>query len=213
MPTKAPEPTVVTYKKADSEKALSTHKALSTRTKNEVEKLTIDSQESYDKAVEKLAQVKKYLKDLEKQRKTITDPLEKAKKATIALFKPTQLVFEATQRILSQGILDYRKEQERIEAAKQAELEKQLESGDIDFDEAMEQAVEAPQQEKTTTTKWGGVTVRTIKDIEILDITQIPKEYFELNMSRLRADALGNKAQNIDPIEIPGVKVIEKESV
>lgn len=211
MPTK--EPTVVTYRKADSEKALSTHKALATRTKNEVEKLTINSPEAYDKAVEKLAQVKKYKKELETKRKTITDPLEQAKKATMALFNPVKAVLEATEKVLAGGILTYRQEQERIEAEKQAELEAKLESGDMDFDEALDQAMDAPQIQKTATTKHGNLTIRKIKDIEVVDLTKVPKEYFELNMSRLRADALGNKAAGIEPKDIPGVKVIERESV
>lgn len=212
MPT-AKDPAVVTYKKADGEKAISTHKALATRTQNEATKLVIADDASYEKAVEKIAQVKKYLKELEKQRKTITDPLEQAKKATMALFKPTKEQFEATERLLANGILEYRKKKAEEEEAKQAELEAQLESGDIDFDEALDQTVAEPQLEKTASTKWGNATVRTIKDIKVIDLTKIPEEYFELNMSRLRQDALGNKAQGIEPKEIPGIEVYDRESI
>lgn len=213
MPTKSTAPAVVTYKKADSEKALSTHKALATRTENEATKLVIADDPSYDKAVEKLAQVKTYIKDIEKQRKKITDPLNTAMKETNALFKPTREKLEKTRDLLAGGILDYRREQERIEAEKQAELEAKVESGEMDFDDALDATMDAPQLEKTQTTKWGNTTVRTIRDIEVVDLTQIPKEYFELNISRLRADVLGNKSAGIEGKEIPGVKIIERESV
>lgn len=214
MPAKTPAaPEVLTYKKSDSEKALSTHKALATRTENEAAKLVIQDEPSYDKAVEKLAQVKTYIKEIEKKRKKITDPLNQAMKATNALFKPTRDKLEKTEKLLAGGILNYRKEQERLEAERQAELEAKIDSGEMDFDEAMDSAMDAPQLEKTTTTKRGNITIRTIRDIEVTDLTKIPAEYFELNMSRLRADALGNKAANIPPKEIPGVSVIERESV
>lgn len=211
MPTKTPD--VITYRKSDGEKALSTHKALATRTANEAGKLVITDQASYDKAVEKIAQVKQYIKDVEKQRKTITDPLNQAMKATNALFKPVRDQLEATEKALAGAILDWRREQERLEAEKQAELEAKVESGEMDFDEALDQASNTQQLDKTSTTKRGNVTIRTIKDIEVVDITKVPEEYFELNISRLRADALGNKAQGVEPKEIPGVKVIERESV
>lgn len=213
MPAKVLKPEVITYKKADSEKALSTHKALATRTNNEAAKLTITDDKSYDKAVEKLSQVKSYIKDIETQRKKITDPLNTAMKETIALFKPTKTKLEQTRDLLSAGILEYRKEQERIEAEKLAELEAKMDAGEVDFDDALEQAENMPELEKTTHSKWGRSTVRTVKDIEVVDLTKIPKHYFELNLTRLRQDALGNKAQGIEGIDIPGVIIVEKESI
>lgn len=199
--------------KQDTERAISTHKALATRDLNAAEKLVLNSDADYEKASDMLITVKDHLRVVTQQKRKILDPINQAAKETRSLFKPIETKLDSAKAIISQGMLDYRAAQKAEAEAREAELQAKIDSGEIDIDQALDQIPDGGTIEKTTYGKKGTTTVRTIKDIEITDQAQIPAEYWVIDITRLRQDALGNKAQGIEPREIPGVKIIERESL
>lgn len=198
---------------AETEKELSVFKGQATKLNNMTAGFVIKTEQQHEKANELLLSIKKNERELNAKKKKITDPLNTALKEVRDLFKPVEHKLGASKVIVTDAILTYRRKVAEEAAAKQAELEAKVDAGEIDIDEAIDQAEQLTETQKTTHTKKGSVTVRTIKDIEITDVTKIPEDYFVLDMVRLKRDALGVAAQGIAPIEIPGVKVIEKESI
>ena len=198
--------------KPDTERALSTHKALATKDANEAVKLVISSDAEYEKASDMLVRVKGHLREVTTQKKKITDPMNQALKETRALFKPIEDKLEDAKSTISNGMLAFRAQQRAEAEAKEAELQAAVDSGDMDLDDALTEMPTAT-QDKTTYGKKGATTVRTIKEIVVEDPKLVPAEYWVLDMTAIRKDALGNAAQGVEPISIPGVKVIERESL
>jgi hypothetical protein len=84
----------------------------------------IDSQELLVMAGEDLQKIKTLQKQVEDTRKTIADPLFRAKQAVDALFKgPADFLLQA-EHTLKRTILTYTTEQERLAAAARAEAER-----------------------------------------------------------------------------------------
>lgn len=198
--------------KQDTERALSTHKALATKDANAAEKLVITTDAEYEKASDMLVGVKKHLREVTTQKRKITDPMNLALKETRALFKPIEDKLGSAKDLISQGMLDYRAKQREEAAAAEAELEAKVESGEMDLDDALSQ-MPSDSQDKTTYGKKGATTVRTIKEVNIVDPKLVPAEYWVIDMTAVRRDALGNAAAGIAPIAIPGVEVNERESL
>lgn len=159
----------------------------------------ITSHKQLEERMDLLSFVKGKRKELEKKEDEITKPLNEALKSARELFRPIKLRYTEVEDKLKSLILSYKKKIEAEEQAKKAEIVKEVESGNLDFDKAgakiekLEQKVEA-------------FNTRKIKDIEITDESLIPKEYWIIDMVRLRKDALTGK-------EIKGVAVITKEIV
>jgi len=85
---------------------------------------TIDSDELFAAAGEDLQRIKALQKSVEDTRKTIADPLFRAKQAVDALFKgPAEFLTQA-EGVLKRSMLAYQTEQERIAAAARAEAER-----------------------------------------------------------------------------------------
>ena len=89
------------------------------RALNFVRDFVIDSNETYELAAGELKIIKARADKLEKQRKTITDPLNAAVKAAIDLDHRPSGFFAEAEKILKQKMLTYSQEQERIAAETQ----------------------------------------------------------------------------------------------
>jgi membrane protein involved in colicin uptake len=85
----------------------------------------IDSDELLTMAGEDLQKIKTLQKQVEDTRKTITDPLFRAKQAVDALFKGPAEFLEQAEKVLKGSMLVYTREQERKAAAARAEAERQ----------------------------------------------------------------------------------------
>lgn len=83
----------------------------------------IDSPETYSMAGTDLQAIKSRLKAVDEQRKSITRPLDEAKRAIMALFEaPTKFLTDA-ESLLKSKMLAFNDEQERKQRVLQAELE------------------------------------------------------------------------------------------
>lgn len=83
----------------------------------------IDSPMMYTQAGEELKGIKGKQKQFDEQRKSITKPLDEAKKSVMALFEePTRILNEA-EVVLKGSMLAYSTEQERLRSIEQAKLD------------------------------------------------------------------------------------------
>lgn len=81
---------------------------------------TIDSADMRDLAARELTKIKALQKDVESKRKSITQPIDAAKKAVMALFAAPTDYLEQAEALLKIAIGTYDREQERIRIAEQA---------------------------------------------------------------------------------------------
>lgn len=91
------------------------------------EKLTVKSDEDYAKAAQFVSELKKNLKSIDAARHTITDPIDQAKKATMALFKPMTNALEASIATVDTKIVGYLDEKAKVAQKAVAREAKSLE--------------------------------------------------------------------------------------
>lgn len=78
------------------------------------ESIEIDGPEMYEIASGQLKEVKAMSKRLEEQRKSITKPLDEAKKAVMDTFRPAMEFCDQAEGMIKRGMLGYDNEQRRI---------------------------------------------------------------------------------------------------
>jgi chromosome segregation ATPase len=128
--------------------------------------IEIDSPEMYQIAADELASIKGKLNRLDTQRKSITGPLDVAKKAVMDLFRRPTEILENAERIVKSGMLNYNNQQRAIQqeadrkarAEAEEERKRQQEEAARKREEAkaaeeagnLEQAAELEQQAENT---------------------------------------------------------------
>lgn len=195
--------------------------------------LTITTQSEYEHAGEVLQEIKSRSKELDKQRKEITNPIDAAKKAVMDLFKPPIELLEKAEAKIKNLMIGYTTEQERKAredqirlqrlADQEAERQKKIlddkiaraqASGKIDKVEELEQKkaevvpmdvpVIAPQAEAPK-----GISYRDKWSAEVTDFKLLPDEYKIANQQALDRVAQATKGS----ITIPGVKFVSEKVV
>lgn len=107
--------------------------------------LVIFDEESMKIATDELNIMSKRLKEIEKVRKSITGPLDAAKKNIMGLFKPATEKYAESIAIVKDGIARYTIEQEQKAAAARIEAERQAEAERKAFEEQAKQS-DSPEQ-------------------------------------------------------------------
>ena len=87
------------------------------------EAIVIFNQDQYEGANGVLRAVKDKFKDLDSKRKTITKPLDEAKKAVMDLFRSPLEILAKAESIIKGAMITYSEEQERLRIAEQRRLE------------------------------------------------------------------------------------------
>ena len=133
---------------------------------------------------------------LQAKKDGIVKPLNEALRQIRALFAPVEAKIAEAESGLKREILAYSNAVQAKVQAKQAEVAKKVESGQITLTKAAAQLEKGEQ-------KTEAIPTRKVKEMEIVDEAQIPEEYWELNLIKLRKVALAGVA-------VPGVRVVEK---
>jgi hypothetical protein len=158
-----------------------------------VEAFEINSAEDYDAISEILKDIKTQFKQIEKERKAVTDPLNAVIKKVNGWFKPTKDDFTKIEKAIKRKMADYQLSQKQ----KQTEaLEQAVEQGDARF----LQKASSLQMPKVQ-----GISNRVVWKFEIEDESLLPREFL---MPDERAIAQVVNEQQGDT-KIPGVKVIK----
>lgn len=167
--------------------------------------LQIKTKDDLPMAAELLSEIKIVGKAITEKKESITKPLNLALKNARAFFAPVETQYENAERIVKNKMNDFQNA-EIAKAAKKTEvIENKVEEGKMSFDKAVEK-IEEITPEKKVEAKSGSIQFRTVKEVIIKDENKIPREYLVLDMVKIRKVALAG-------IEIPGVEVVEKQSV
>lgn len=167
--------------------------------------LEIKTKEDLVPATELLGKIKSVGKIIKDKKEGMTKPINEALKNIRSFFSPVELQFNNAETIVKRK-MEIFNNAERLKAIKKTEvIEKKVEEGKMSFDKAVEK-IESITPDRKVETESGAVQFRTIKEVIIEDEKLIPREYLVVDTVKVRKVALAG-------VEIPGVKVVEKQIV
>lgn len=202
-----------------------------------VEAFEVTDDATFELGGEELKAIKAKAATLEEQRKTITKPMDDAKKAVMDLFRGPIDALTRAEGILKGKLLGYQqqKEREAAEARRKAEeaaaaerarledearrLEEQGRAGEAVVQRAVaEMVVAAPMTTAAAAPKVAGLATRTTVDFEVVDLLALVKhiaQHPEL-IGLLQADSVKLRAYVRGlgtACNLPGVRVFGKASL
>ena len=145
---------------------------------SQVIKAKIRKEADLEIATELLSQIKTTLKEVEKKRKTITQPLNLALKNINSLFKEPADKLKDAEGVLKTAILDYQERIEKRAEKRIGKIEDQVDSGDLEMSDAMDKLSNVNQGFNQVNTESGGVHFQVRKNIKIEDVSKLPPKYF-----------------------------------
>jgi hypothetical protein len=181
--------------------------------------LAIKTQVEYEDASAFLKRIKTKYNEIEATRKSITQPLDQAKKNIMDLFrKPLELLRQA-EGVAKRSILTYMDEQERIRREQEEKLAREAEKKRKELEAKAEAAREAGKETKAeqyeekannvvapvlapTVEQAKGQAVKLQWSAKVIDFAKLPDNYKLPNMPMLNKVAQATKGQ----VPIPGVE-------
>lgn len=194
--------------------------------------IVITNQTELDAAVLLLLEVKQRYKDLESQRKSITNPMDIAKKAVMDLFRNPMSKLEELETKLKKAIMVFDEEQKRLAAEEQkkiqALIDKENEKLNKSLDKKILKAEESGNQEKVqelllqknsapavapvitpTIEKPKSISYKITYVAEVVDVNLVPREWMIPNIQALTKIGQATKGT----VSIPGVVFREQKTV
>lgn len=178
------------------------------------EDLKITDNSTLMTATEMLGQIASKKKQVEERRQFLVKPLNDQVRAINAWIKGISAPLEELDRILRKEVLRYRQEQEKIRQEEEARLQekqrrdhKRAEKDGESVSPIPVPTLIIPSAPKTVSTDFGTVTVRKEWVFEIIDESQISREYLSVDERKIRA-AIKAGIRNI-----AGVRVFEEEDL
>ncbi len=170
------------------------------------EELTIKSPEDLTHATELLVKIRTVGKNVTSIKDGIAKPLNEALKAARAFFNPIELQWKSAEDVVKSKMLDYQLAERAKAAKKEEKIAEKVESGKMSFENGAKK-IEAVRPKNSVATDTGSkAQFKKVKEIVIEDEAAVPREYLVLDMVKIRKVALAG-------VNIPGVKVIEKETL
>lgn len=192
----------------------------------QVESFEVTDADSYEQGAEVLRTIKSLHKKAEEQRKSITSPLDQAKKQVMDLFRPFTDSLTGAERTLKRRMVAWKSEQDRIarEEARKAEEKARKERQRLERE--AKKAEEAGRVERADTLrersevvtaappapaapKVSGISERKVWKFEVTDPSKVPDEYKTVDERKIGGVVRALKGDT----NIPGVRVWEESSL
>lgn len=167
--------------------------------------IIIKTKEDFENASELFLKVKQAGKYITTEKEKMTRGLLDSLANIRTFFKPYEILQADAEKSVGQKILQYQLAEEAKAQIKIDAVATKIEEGKITFEKANEK-IEALEVSKTVEVDTGAVKFKTVRDYNIIDEKLIPKEYWVLDLVKLRKDALAG-------VEIAGVEVINKQII
>lgn len=194
--------------------------------------MVVKNNETFLSAGNELKTIKGKLNDLDTLRKSMTRPLDTAKKAIMEFFRVPQERLEKAEGTIKRAMLQFqqeqeairrkeearlreqaRKEEERKKAALDARADKAAAKGDLQKAEELRQQKEqvfvpAPVV-NSSVAKVAGVATKQVWKFEVVDANLIPREYMIPDMVKIGAMVRATKGT----IPIAGIEMFVEETL
>lgn len=196
----------------DKEQIIKLNTAEAVETANQVvigiaenSRIIINSEPTFDKAKEKLSEIKEIKKIVNEKKESITKPLNEALKNVRGLFKPIEDKIEVIENYLKDGVLKYNQkllaEQRKREEEANKKMEEEKASGKS-LDEINIEKISKPIE--NITKKVEAIKTRKIKKLNIVNEQIIPRDFLIPNEAKIKEALLNG-------VKVDGCEIIEEE--
>ena len=155
---------------------------------------------------DKIKAVKTLGKMVKENKEKYTKPAQDIINNARSIYLPIEKICTEAERQLKYKANVYMTAVENERKAKEEKVVVKLEKGSIKEDTAIRQMENVGEEKKSISTDNSQLSRRIRQDIEIVDESLIPKEYWMVDLKKVKKVALAG-------IKIPGVKVIEVSSI
>lgn len=157
-----------------------------------------------------LAEVADKIKGIKMLGKFIRQEMEKYTKPAQEIINNARIKYlpyerecDEAERILKAKATNYMVKVETERAKKEESIAKRVDDGKLKEETGLKKMEELGEEKKTIVTNSGAkLTMKTVKEVVVVDEARIPREYLILDMVKIRKVALAG-------VEIPGVEVKE----
>ncbi len=189
---------------------------------------TIALPEQYTGAAEHLKLIKAKYKELEDTRKSMTGPIDEAKRNIMDLFRAPLSALENAENIIKRAMLSWQQVQEQKRRAEEARLAEIQRKETEKLAERARKAEEAGKTEKAeelrqqvleketfvptiapTVEKVAGISTKTIWKFEIINKDIIPRDYLTPDLEKIGQVARATKGT----LTILGVRIYSEETI
>jgi hypothetical protein len=165
---------------------------------------TIKIRKDYDQTVatKLVADIKRLYKNIDGQRKSITQPLRVAIKNTDELFKDPLTRLKDAETIIKAEMLRYNEMVERRAANRADKIEGQVDAGEMGLAEGIGKLNSIKQADKNVKSDSGSAQFKTLTKIRITDPAQLPAKYFMRPrvIEALRLEVSEDVLKNAEPV-------------
>lgn len=158
----------------------------------------------YRAAAEELKMLAAKTRELDAKRKEATRPLDEAKKAIMAWFRPAIDAVDTASHVLRRGLGAYDAKQREAEQAAARDAVVAIRAGNVVHATSLTQAAFS-----TAAAPVAGVSTRQVWDFEIVDVAAVPREYLEINEQKIRLVVRALK----EGASIPGIRVFTRSEM
>lgn len=166
--------------------------------------ISVKNDDELTSAVDFLASLATASKVVKYQKEEITKPLNEALKNVRALFSPIEQSLENSTTYVKGLVMKYQQSVMAKAQKKEEAIADKVEQGKMSFEKGVEKIDQVKRIDTTVQSKSGSVTFRTNKVVEVIDESQVPDDFWVLDMVKIRNVAKSG-------IAIPGVQVREEK--
>ncbi len=164
-----------------------------------LQRFEVVTEDDYRTAGNGLKYVKETLNTLETKRKTVTDPLNAAKREVDGWFRELRTPYEAAEAYLKRGLLDYQAKQ----MAERSRIAEELKASAGDVPKMMQLAVQA---QETIPVKLQGVVNKTVKKWRVSNIELVPRQLMVIDEAKVTG-------LMHEGVEVPGISYFEEQQL
>ena len=175
----------------------------------QAEAVVIKTDEDYTKASELLSKIKTVQKMVKQESDKVLEPLRESKRqaqqamdAENSRWEPIITDSKRAEMTIKQKMVQYVDKKEFEVRQKEVKIQQQVEEGKISIDKASTKMAKIEQAPQSVT----GSQVRKVRNVYVVDEALVPKQYWALDMIKVRKDAMAG-------VNIPGVEVREETSI
>lgn len=161
------------------------------------EAFEVNTIQDYEQAGTYLKDVKAKQKQIDEVRKSMTKPLDDAKKRIMDFFRNPNDILKKAEGLLKNKMLAYDKHQQEIAKKREAMLQKQFKDAEV------KPVVQAPK------VKIDGIKKMTIWKYRVDDINKVPREWLIIDEKKMNAFAKATKGS----IPVEGITIYSEETI
>lgn len=171
----------------------------------ETSRIIINSQPTFDKAKDKLGEIKEIKKIVNDKKESITKPLNEALKNVRGLFKPIEDKIDVIENYLKTEVLKYNQKLLAEQRKREEEANKKIEEEQAKGKSLDEINIDKIAKPLTNITqKVEAIKTRKIKKLRIINEQLIPREYLIPNEVAIKEALLNG-------IKVDGCEIFEEE--